>query len=564
MDLLMPQHNNFQVSTHLIIGVTGHRNLHLDEIADLREKIRRFFLELQLRYPELPLCLLSPLATGSDQLVTDVALAMGIQVIAPLPMDLEHYLEDFDTNESREKFNAQCRQAKLLTLPLYRDSLLESIKIPGPERDLQYAQAGIFVSNHCHILLALWDGKESDLLGGTAQVVKFHLHGTMPGPIDSHRAALGLFGMDDDTLVHHIYANRQDQERVAIKEQNRWLTSNPDISNQAVMPEAFDLMFRRQAAFNTDKRKFLNTDAQQTDTNTDNTECPIHSLFCIADGLASLYQKRVRLVLKITFLLTALMGFAFVLYSDQYVRGEILYLFFTIFLVVLGVVSIAKRREWHRKYIDYRVLAEGLRVQSYWRCAGIVDNNTPSFVHENYLHHQDNELVWIRNIMRAVSIDGILKPNDNTKPQVKMVIDDWIGDPEHSGQLRYYSKTSENRTRLRNHYEMLGHASLWAGIAISVVLVIFAQLLQDDLQNIMIASMGVLSVAAAIHEAYAYKKADKMLIKQYRFMQRIFTATKQRLITCDNVEEQRQLLRTLGEAALAEHAEWAMMNRKSL
>ena len=72
----------------------------------------------------------------------------------------------------------------------------------------------------------------------------------------------------------------------------------------------------------------------------------------------------------------------------------------------------------------------------------------------------------------------------------------------------------------------------------------------------------VLSVAAAVHEAYAYKKADKELIKQYRFMQRIFSAAQRRLTICKAVGEQRQILRTLGEAALAEHAEWTLMHRE--
>ncbi|HWS41392.1 MAG TPA: hypothetical protein VN247_08935, partial [Arenimonas sp.] len=398
----------------------------------------------------------------------------------------------------------------------------------------------------------------------TAQVVNFHLQGTMPGPIDRHRAALGISGMDDATLVYHIVAKRKNQGRADANEQNRWLTSNSDISNQTVMPEYFDLMFRRHATFNIDRNKHQSQSNQPPVSNATDAECPIYSLFLIADYLASLYQQRVRRVLKITYLLATFIGIAFIIYSDMQAHGEILYLFLTLFLVALAVAGLAKRREWHRKYIDYRVLAEGLRVQSYWRRAGIVDNSTPSFVHENFLQHQDVELGWIRNIMRSASIESLLSPNVDTEPQVNVVIEEWIGDPDFAGQLHYYSKSSENRTRLRNHFEMLGNAFLWAGIAISVVLVIFAQLLQDDLQNIMIASMGALSVAAAIHEAYAYQKADKELIKQYRFMQRIFAATKQRLNTCENVEEQRQLLRTLGEAALAEHAEWTMMNRNTL
>jgi len=72
----------------------------------------------------------------------------------------------------------------------------------------------------------------------------------------------------------------------------------------------------------------------------------------------------------------------------------------------------------------------------------------------------------------------------------------------------------------------------------------------------------MLSVAAAVHEAYAYRKADKELIKQYRFMQRIFSAAQRRLTICKAVGEQRQILRTLGEAALAEHAEWTLMHRE--
>jgi hypothetical protein len=74
--------------------------------------------------------------------------------------------------------------------------------------------------------------------------------------------------------------------------------------------------------------------------------------------------------------------------------------------------------------------------------------------------------------------------------------------------------------------------------------------------------MGVLSVAVAVHEAYAYKKADKELIKQYRFMQSIFSAARHRLKACTDLRERRRILRVLGEAALAEHAEWTLMHRE--
>jgi hypothetical protein len=42
-------------------------------------------------------------------------------------------------------------------------------------------QMGVFISNHCQILLALWDGKPAADPGGTAAVVDYHLTAVMPG-----------------------------------------------------------------------------------------------------------------------------------------------------------------------------------------------------------------------------------------------------------------------------------------------------------------------------------------------------------------------------------------------
>ena len=67
------------------------------------------------------------------------------------------------------------------------------------------------------------------------------------------------------------------------------------------------------------------------------------------------------------------------------------------------------------------------------------------------------------------------------------------------------------------------------GVGISALLAIFARQFDAHLKDTLVAVMGILSVAAAVHEAYAYKKADKELIKQYRFMQRIFGAAQRRL-----------------------------------
>jgi hypothetical protein len=538
----------------LVVGITGHRKLRKSELPALRAQVKAFLQDLQACYPELPLVLLSSLAEGSDQLAAEVALDLGLRVIAPLPIPVELYRDDFDA-PSREVLDQQVQRVEVVTLPLRQGKHIDDVAAYGSARDAQYAQAGIFVSSHCHILLALWDGKPSDQLGGTAQVVHFHLHGEMPGQIERRHIAATLLGLDEETLVYHLPANREGDADIT-NIGPRWLTANEGVRSSTDMPSLFDFMFRRHAGFNADMHKYAAEIAAQ------GVACPIQREFAAADWLARTYQRRVTRVLRITYVLVALMGLAFFSYTHVAAHDMVIYSFLLLFLIGVGVVLLAGRREWQRKYLDYRALAEGLRVQSYWRRAGIVNLATPIFAHDNFLQKQDVELGWIRNVMRGASLDGMLVPVPDTAEQVDAVIREWIGTAQSGGQLQYYARTSVRKERLKHRAELLGLCCVGLGVAISVVLVIFARQFDAHLKHVLVSAMAILSVLAGVHEAYEYKKADKELIKQYRFMQRIFGAAQRRLATTSDVEDKRRILRALGEAALTEHAEWTLMHRE--
>jgi len=485
---------------------------------------------------------------------------MGLRVVAPLPLPVELYRDDFDDPASLALFEQQLQQAELVHLPLRSGLVREDVALHGPARDRQYAKAGIFISSHCHVLLALWDGLESDRLGGTAQIVRFHLHGELPGAIERRRGTtLALLGLDEETVVFHLPTRRNGHDELA-STHGRWLTAEEEVVAQSDMPETFDRMFRRQAEFNADCRKYAGTIATESGSRTDDPACPIHAMFVTADWLARTYQRRVNRVLRIVYLLAAAMGFAFFLYTHVATHQVVINLFLVFFLAGTGVVLVSRRREWQRKYLDYRALAEGLRVQSYWRRAGIADLHSPSFAHDNFMHKQDAELGWIRNVMRSASLEGLLEPL--AAPEVGAVVREWIGTTESGGQLRYFSIAAARRARLHHRAELAGLWCLWIGVGISAVLAVFSRWFDPHLQHILVSTMGIVSVVAAVHEAYAYKKADKELIKQYRYMLRIFNAARRRLNKIHGAGEQRQVLRTLGEAALAEHAEWTLMHRE--
>lgn len=543
----------------LVIGVTGHRDLREEDRELLRERVRHFFEQMRTRFPQLPICVLNALADGGDLLVGEVALAMGLRMIAVLPMPLEVYRQDFPDGATRARFDAQLAACETLQLPIRNVTDVREIETPGRARDLQYAQAGIFISSHCHVLLALWDGVESQSLGGTAQVVNFHLHGNMPGAVERRRAAIGMLGLDEENLVYHIPSARQGQLPVG-EQAPVWITSDQALVRHVRLPETFALMFARQTEYAQDVADHA-TRLRPAAEDAGN-DCPIFARFVAADGLAAMHQTRVTRSLQATCALAAAMGLAFIVYADFYAQDVMVYLFLALFALGFTLHLLGRRREWHRKYIDYRALAEGLRVQSFWRRAGIVDSSTPSFAHDNFLQKQDVELGWIRNVMRAASLEGMLRPVVADQARVYAVIQEWIGHPDHSGQLRYYHRSAARRTGQHLRAEWLGALCLWSGIGISVVLAVSAHRLGGQVQNLMVALMGALSIGAAVQSAYSYKKADKELIKQYRFMSRIFRAAQHRLNASRSLAEQQQILRTLGEAALAEHAEWTLMHRE--
>jgi hypothetical protein len=186
----------------LVIAATGHRDLVAGEIPGIRQRVQELFRNLAKEYPDRRLSVMSPLAEGADQLVAEVALELGIELTVPLPMPKQLYLQDFETPEARARFESLCERAtEVFELPLAKGNTVEKISTPGRARNREYAQVGVFLCAHCHILLAIWDGKQNGELGGTGQVVKFHHDDIMPGYTTKTVATQQMLVDDESDLV---------------------------------------------------------------------------------------------------------------------------------------------------------------------------------------------------------------------------------------------------------------------------------------------------------------------------------------------------------------------------
>jgi hypothetical protein len=257
-----------------------------------------------------------------------------------------------------------------------------------------------------------------------------------------------------------------------------------------------------------------------------------------------------------------LIGLVFILYSE-FDGLEYLVNFFLLAIVAGFVIfKIGERRQWHRKYLDYRALAEGLRVQFYWSLAGVIDVKSAEFAYDNFLQKQDVDLGWIRHVMRNVSL---ARSRDQVPAQawLSWVIEQWVGDEAgDSGQLAYYRRKELEKIARFKRTTYIGRMALWVGILIAITLALIGTDISSFQHKVLLVMMGVFPLIAGVRDAYSHKKAEKELIKQYRFMHGIFANARRLLDGSDDPEFRRRVLRALGNAALEEDAEWILMHRE--
>ena len=555
-----------------IVAVTGHRDLVPDEIPVLRSRIRDCLFSLRYEYPSRIVVVMSSLADGADRLVAEEALKLGMPLSVVLPMPRTLYEEDFTAESSRE-FTTLCGAAsEIFELPLLPGSTARSIVEPGPGRTRQYAQLGVFLSAHCHVLLALWDGKASDLLGGTAATIQFHHHDVMPGYTPRVTSSKLNLTEDESDLVYHIVCSRDrpdGEPAPGLKPfDTYWFTTDEDQPRTAEIPARHRKVFEYTNEFSReaqDNAAAIDRERYSLLTGEPAAALPaglwdINQAFCAADWLAIHYQKKVVKTLKAGHVAAFLTAVGYLTYTDLQSTPLIIGVIISLMLFAVVNNALAVRGSWQRKYLDYRTLAEGLRVQFYWAAAGVTSGSVSKYAHDNFLQMQDTELGWIRNVMRVAGMECDVAPNLD-QHGLAFAVAEWIGD-DQSGQLGYYRKRSAQRIVEHDSTMRIGRLGIWATIIALATLLFVGSALSDEVQTPVVYLMGIVMLMVGVRQSYAKTTAEAELIKQYEFMHRIFRNARKRIDNADNDGDKRRILKILGDAALEEHAEWILIHRE--
>jgi hypothetical protein len=290
--------------------------------------------------------------------------------------------------------------------------------------------------------------------------------------------------------------------------------------------------------------------------------------FCFADLLAEQYRRMTDAVqFRLSLLLFLCGGFqCMVLLSSSTA------LFMTLYVGSLvgayAMFAWARYNKYEIRYLDYRALAEALRVRVYWSIAGI---DTP--VADVYLRKQRSEIDWIRHAVRndALMTSDLLAracaSAFDSDLRLRMTAAQWMQ------AARTYYRTSSRRNRevdlrLRNTGSVLFFLGLGLA-ALQVFVPVFPASIQSMMHGsalpLLLGFMGIAQLGGALMFNHADKRGYADHAKRYARMEEVLGVADRRVklsIERRRFDDVRELLYLAGKELLMESGDWLLAHRE--
>ena len=592
---------------------------------------------------ETPIIVLSSLAEGADRLVVRVALAHGARLVAPMPMPIDEYRRDFEPGlkpGNAAEFDGLLAQAIAApVVPFTPGNSLAAIGADSAKREEQYRAVGLFIAQHANVLIALWDGDGATMhTGGTAEVVAFKRRGI---PLDIRGSARASLDASEIGPVIHVVTPRQRETSAAdIVSVQPWghavvrrcLGAWPQRALDAATVFVANVLGREVASrrehLSEEDRRELESwemfDALTTQTRTfnrdaarlsapgrpDQTAASLEALFAfpspspadgsaareitfaraarwcrmyaIADALAQRWQIQFGRDWFQIYLwaLFAFLCFVFFTNAGAFSNARLM-------LYVLGFVGIsvvvwrAQKGRHQERFLDYRALAEALRVAIYWRILGIASPNRdvslslaadvhdPGTIAGGYPIKQASELAWVRIVLRVLEL---VEQGDKSCGEGRLdaaghavARHGWV-----QGQYAYFRRRGY---RLKQHADMISAHGLLLGasapfLIVPIVLAFTSPApdgTQSALRTILLIASGLLPGIGSIMNEYSERLALAARARQYDRMRMLFERAGELLpeqLEQGNAALTRAIYLELGQEAMRENAEWVSTYRQ--
>lgn len=538
----------------VVLATSGHRDLLETEIPSIRKALHKEFTTLRKQYPGTRFQLFNGLAEGADWLIAEIALEHGIELMAVLPMPQAEYEQDFSTPETLAKFRLLLsKAAEVQVAPMPRYLACDS------SRDARYQALGICLAQQAQRLYALWDGStENPLPGGTADVVRLCREG-----IENEDNPLA---QPETCQVRHLRCNRRKNSLAYTAEDA--ISWAPTITDTAIgTRKCWNEIFQSIEDFNQAAIKIQEAAPNEIvksrlwltgETDYPSVIEPSLETFAIADALSRSKQKQ----RSTTLWLLSLLVFLSVFFQQLHLGPDMQWYWLTLH-IGFGLIAFASYRAFFSgtrnsevQYMDWRALAEGLRVQACWQAAGI-DECASKY----YLSSQNDELGWIRYAIQNITRTGTAVLTDCDFSWVKS---NWL-DNQKEFFLNERSSAANKKHKLEK-WTLYSRILFFAG-GTTTLLLLFKSItnLPSQLLSWITLFAAILFILAAICRNHSNLMAYEEDANRYKKMGSLFdraTILLDQHIEAGNFESARGILKSIGKEALAENGEWLLLHRQ--
>ena len=487
----------------LAVGVTGHRKEAIppEALLTIHERLRtvvaavsetavsvhasnrEFFSEAEPR-----LVFVSPLADGADQMAAEVALDLGFELHAVLPFDRDRYRAGMAGERSRERFDDLLSRATC------------SLELPGDgAEDLDaYVMAGRATIAHSDVIIAVWDGLPPRGRGGTGEVVSLaHERGTpiVHVPVEAAGEIMIRWTAFEPNVVTQVDdpANVRPFDETSVEAVlSAILAPPPDQGERgflltflgerprAIRPRIEYPLLLAAAGISPLRRHHWRADISSQMTRAEwhsyseaceraqAASAPIGALeqsYDWADSLAAHFAQSFRSGHVFNFVLAALavfLGTANLILPDWAIFLEV-GLFFAV-LAIIGNTWAANRGQWHRRWLDYRQLAERLRPMRSLKVLAVAAPDPPGTA-ANPIPQR-----WIE-WYAARAWQAIGCPAGRIDPSRIGALSETIADKEVRPQVDYHRRAALQLGRLNHRLEVLGYSVFTLALISSAVLI---------------------------------------------------------------------------------------------
>ena len=518
----------------VVVGVTGHRAIREQDRPALTAAVKAELEKLRALCPHSPLVMLSSLAEGADLLCADAAEDLNLPLIAVLPRERTDFESDFSP-AALACFARHCDRAEQIFVAPYT----EAVPPDGVSRDYLFRQAGIYVASHCHVLLALWDGSPGTPAAcGTAEAVDFALNGSY-APV----SGVPLRSGSNEVVIHIFTPRREHAEKAA--------GTVEVLGNQEAILDILrktDDFNRNAAAVSMEGNSRLPA-GHGSDPALDRME----AISRAAGKLSRQYAKRYRHVLALLAVSGALLTFAFLMYDEAQAIWMIL-VCGGMLLAAWGCRRYAVRSDCHRRYIEYRVLGECLRVQTYLRFAG-----SRLQASELLSWSQQEETAWVLDALCSLMIG---KPPDKTH-DIRVC---WVED-----QREYHRKAAKSAGEKLDVSDRTVHAALIISVGLYLLgvgyellcggLILRPSVAVTDVElwrTVLKILMGTISAGTLFVANYYGRLSLPRTLSDHRKMERFYARMSEQMEKGGQTEE---LLIALAREELTENGSWCSYQR---